>query len=165
MPPAPAGPGRPEAGTADSNSWPVRVAVSSGGVAVATGAEGPQVAMIRTTSLKGRTIWGLPKGAVEKGETPQEAALRELLEETGLRAEVVAELKPLNYWFAWAPEQVRYRKTVHLFLMRITGGRPVPQLEEVDEVRLVPMEEAVRKATYTSERKAIRAASELVASW
>ncbi|HVE92639.1 MAG TPA: NUDIX domain-containing protein [Actinomycetota bacterium] len=164
MPSVPARPG-PDSGAADPKTWPVRVATSSGGVAVSTEGQIPHVALIRTTSLKGRTVWGIPKGAVEPGETPQQAAVREVLEETGLRVEVVSELEPLNYWFAWAPEQVRYRKTVHMFLMRVTGGTPVPQLEEVEEVRLVPIQEAMRKVTYTSERKAVRAAAAIVASW
>jgi ADP-ribose pyrophosphatase YjhB (NUDIX family) len=149
----------------DPRTWPVRRAESYGGVVVRSASEGPQVVLIRPCSDDGRQVWALPKGAGEEGETPEEAALREVAEETGLRAEVVDALEPITYWFTWAPEQVRYRKTVRFFLMRLTSGDPVPDGLEVAEVRFYPLASAYMKATYPSERKVLKTAASMVASW
>jgi 8-oxo-dGTP pyrophosphatase MutT (NUDIX family) len=139
--------------------------MSAGGVVVRNGERGPEVAMIRTTNRRGSTVWGLPKGAPEPAEQPATTALREVREETGLEAEVVAELEPITYWFAWEPEEVRYRKTVHFFLMRATGGSPEDHDDEVEEVSFFPLDEAPRQASYPSEAKILRSAAEVVRSW
>ena len=121
--------------------------------------------MIRTTNRKGAPVWGLPKGTPEPGEEPMDAALREVREETGLRAQVVGELEAITYWFAWEPDRVRYRKTVHFFLMRATGGSTSDHDDEVEEVRFFPVDEAARQASYPSEAKILRAAAEEIAKW
>lgn len=143
----------------DARSWPVRRTTSAGGVVVRERSGGREVALIRTRSLKGDEVWGLPKGLVEPAETPREAAVREVREETGLEAEIADELTPLTYWFAWAPERVRYRKTVHLFLMHSTGGRIEDHDHEVEEVRFVPLEQAASLATHRSEKAALKEAA------
>jgi ADP-ribose pyrophosphatase YjhB (NUDIX family) len=125
----------------------------------------PSVVLIRHTSLKGETVWALPKGQLEPGEQPQDAALREVLEETGLEAEIVGELDHISYWFAWPPERVRYHKTVHFFLMRMRGGDPAAHDSEVEEVAFVSLAEAPRRATHSSERELLQRAAEVVAAW
>jgi 8-oxo-dGTP pyrophosphatase MutT (NUDIX family) len=95
----------------------------------------------------------------EDGETPEQAAVREVAEETGILAEVTGELEPITYWFAWPSERVRYRKTVHYFLMRPIGGELRPDGHEVAEAAYVPLASAHRKATYPSERKVLKAAA------
>ena len=133
-------------GSADPPSkWPVRRVTSAGGVAIEDHPSGPRVALIRTRNLKGAEVWGLPKGAVEPGEDVEAAALREVREETGLEAEIVAELPEVTFWFAWAPDRTRYRKTVRFFLMRVTGGDPTDHDHEVEEVELVPLTAAPRR--------------------
>lgn len=155
-------------------TWPVERAESYGGVVVRTTAAGPEVALIRPRTADGKIVWALPKGAKkEEGEVGSEAALREVKEETGLDAEVVEALEPITYWFTWAPEKVRYRKTVHYFLMRIRAdvgpgvgtAEPKPDGYEVAEVRFFPLRAAHKQATYPSERKILKAAAELAASW
>jgi ADP-ribose pyrophosphatase YjhB (NUDIX family) len=152
-------------GTSDPRTWPVKRATSYGGVVVRDGPDGPEVALIRPASTDDRQVWALPKGTPEPGEDGEETALREVREETGLDAEIVQPLDAITYWFVWAPEQVRYRKTVHFFLMRHTAGEPTPDAVEVAEVRFVPLATAALKASYTSERKVLKAAAKLVASW
>jgi 8-oxo-dGTP diphosphatase len=142
-------------------SWPVRNAVSYGGVVVREGANGPEVALIRPQSADNRQVWALPKGGKEEGESPEDAAVREVLEETGMHADVVRPLESITYWFAWAPEKVRYKKTVHFFLMRYTGGDPTPDAVEVAEVRFFPLDQASKTASYPSERKVLKMAAEL----
>lgn len=129
------------------------------------GPAGCEVALTRRKTLKGQDAWGLPKGQVESGESAAEAALREVREETGLDAEIVEPLDDITYWFAWPPDRTRYRKTVHFFLMKMTGGDPGDHDDEVDEVRFVPAGTAARLASYGSEKKVLRRAAQIVARW
>jgi ADP-ribose pyrophosphatase YjhB (NUDIX family) len=144
----------------DPRSWPVERTESFGGVVVRDGADGPEVLLIKPRTDDGKIVWALPKGAREDGESPQDAAVREVFEETGIAAEIIGELAPVTYWFSWAPERVRYRKTVHYFLMRPVGDTVDPQPDgfEVAEARFVLLGSAPRKATYPSERKVLTAA-------
>jgi ADP-ribose pyrophosphatase YjhB (NUDIX family) len=149
-----------------TQSWPVKRTESYGGVVVRPAADGHDVLLIRPRADADKpVVWALPKGAKEEGEAPEQAAKREVVEETGIIAEVVEPLEPITYWFAWAPEQVRYRKTVHFFLMRPSGGEAVPDGFEVSEVGFFPLATAHKKASYASERKVLQAAADRVASW
>ena len=90
-------------------SRPARREVSAGGVVFRRTAGGPQVALIKAN---GR--WSFPKGNIEKDETPEATALREIAEETGLplsRLRIVTQLPPVKYAFRWGDGLVF--KTVH----------------------------------------------------
>src|SRR6058998_3568736 len=102
---------------------------SSGGAVISVREGVPHVAMIAT---RGRTRWGLPKGAVSQGETSEQAALREVLEETGLEAEIVKPLDTIEYFFRVGDTIIK--KRVDFYLMTHTGGTMTPQLSEVDDV-------------------------------
>lgn len=108
----------------------------------------PFVAMIAT---RGRTRWGLPKGAVGKRETPERAAVREVHEETGLRARIVRPLDTIEYYFR--SRQQLIHKRVDFFWMEYRGGRLRPQLSEVDDAEWVELEAAIERASFDSERK------------
>lgn len=133
----------------------VRNEHSSGGAVVALRDGIPHVAMIAT---RGRSRWGLPKGAVAKGETSQEAALREVQEETGLEATIVKPLDTIEYFFRAGDALIR--KRVDFYLMRHTGGTMTPQLSEVDDVEWVPLSEAIGRASFDSEKKLLEAAQQ-----
>lgn len=146
---------------ASSSGWPVRRAESYGGVVVRTADDGAiEVALIRTRNLKGAEVWTLPKGTPDDGEDPETTALREVREETGLEVEIVEPLAEKTYWFAWPPDRVRYRKTVHLYLMRSVGGDPTRHDAEVEEVRFFPIGEATRRVTYRTDKEILRQAAE-----
>jgi 8-oxo-dGTP diphosphatase len=113
----------------------------------------PHVALIATRS---RTRWGLPKGAVSSGETSEQAALREVREETGIEAEVVKLLDTIEYYFRAGDTLIR--KRVDFYLMRYVGGELTPQLSEVDDVEWVELSEAIQRASFESERKLLEAA-------
>lgn len=98
-------------------------------------------------------IWSLPKGHLEQGESAEEAAIREVREETGLLGEVVAPLGTIDFWFM-AQEQ-RIHKTVHHYLMRMTGGELTADDVEVDEVMWVPLQELASRLTYKDERNLV----------
>ncbi len=151
--------------TADTRRWPVRRAESFGGAVVRSTDVGPEVALIRTRNLRGRQVWTLPKGTAEEGETPETTALREVQEETGIEAEIIEPLEDITYWFVVASGQARYRKTVHYFLMRATGGDIDRHDDEVEEVRFVPVREAAQMVTYPTDRKVLKRLEELSGKW
>ena len=123
----------------------------SAGGAVVTVVDGkPFLAMIAT---RGGTRWGLPKGALNAGETAEQAAVREVNEETNLEAEIVATLESIEYWFRVSDGTIQ--KRVDFFLMRYLAGDLRPQLEEVDAVEWVPLADATTRASFDSERKVI----------
>lgn len=113
------------------------------------------VAMIAT---RDRTRWGLPKGALSKGETSEHAALREVQEETGLDAEVVEPLETIEYFFRAGDMLIR--KNVDFYIMRFLGGEMRPQLSEVDDVAWVALDDAVDRASFDSEKKLLRKVAE-----
>ena len=126
---------------------------SSGGAVISTRDGIPFVALIAT---RGKTRWGLPKGAVSEGETSEQAALREVLEETGLQAEIVKPLDTIEYFFRAGDTLIR--KRVDFYLMRYVAGELQPQLSEVDDVEWVELSQAIQRASFDSERKLLEAA-------
>jgi ADP-ribose pyrophosphatase YjhB (NUDIX family) len=129
--------------------------VSAGGVILDD--EG-RVALTARRTFGGVLHWGLPKGQVEAGEAIPDAALREALEETGLEAEIVKPLPTIDYWYVDKGRSARVHKFVHYFLMRATGGDPSAHDNESEEVALLEPGEAMRRASFKSEREVIRAA-------
>ncbi len=126
---------------------------SSGGAVISMRNGTTYVALIAT---RGKTRWGLPKGAVSDGETSPQAALREVLEETGLQAEIVKLLDTIEYFFRAGDTLIR--KRVDFYLMRYVGGDLKPQLSEVDDVEWVEISEAIQRASFESERKLLESA-------
>src|SRR5437016_14563698 len=118
---------------------------SSGGAVISVRSGAAYVAMIAT---RGRSRWGLPKGAVAEGETSEAAALREVLEETGLQAQIVKPLDTIEYFFRAGDTLIK--KRVDFYLMLQIGGTLTPQLTEVDDVEWVALSEAIERASFES---------------
>ncbi len=119
--------------------------------------EGEPYAALIATKRKSR--WGLPKGTVDEGEQPEQTAVREVLEETGLRAEVLIPLRSIEYYFRAGAGLVH--KNVDFFLMRYVGGQLRPQLSEVDDVQWFALEEAISRSSFQSERKVLEQARQI----
>ncbi|MCU1663255.1 MAG: hypothetical protein QOI36_4134 [Pseudonocardiales bacterium] len=117
-------------------------------------------AVIGRLDRRGRLLWSLPKGHIEPGETAEEAAVREVEEETGIIGRVVAPLGTIDFWFV--AEDRRVHKTVHHFLLRALGGELSDSDVEVSEVAWVPLDELESRLAYADERRLIRRATELM---
>lgn len=117
-------------------------------------------AVIGRLDRRGRMLWSLPKGHIEAGETAEEAAVREVAEETGIIGRVVAPLGTIDFWFV--AEDRRVHKTVHHFLLRALGGELSDEDVEVAEVAWVPLHELESRLAYADERRLIRRATELM---
>ncbi|MBI4311397.1 MAG: NUDIX domain-containing protein [Chloroflexi bacterium] len=107
-------------------------------------------------------LWALPKGGPDTEETLEETALREVREETGLEAKIVASLGSIQYWYFRAQDSVRCHKTVHFFLMTPTGGATSLHDPEFDVVEWFPLEEAVRNMNYETEIALVQKAANMV---
>ena len=100
-------------------------------------------------------VWALPKGLIGPGEKPEEAALREVGEETGVEARLVTKLGDIRYVYTWDGERVF--KVVSFYLLRYSRGRlgeiAPEQRIEVDEARWLPLDEAPKLLAYRGERE------------
>jgi 8-oxo-dGTP pyrophosphatase MutT (NUDIX family) len=134
---------------------------SAGGVVFRPGQHETEVLVCGRTA---DGLWALPKGTPEPGETLEQTALREVSEETGVEVEVVGLVGEIRYWFSRPQEGVRYYKTVRHYLMRPVGGDTSKHDHEFDEVRWLPVQEALKLLTYRNETRILRQAVELVRS-
>ena len=135
---------------------------SAGGLVVdrVGGEDGaPRAAVIARRNRAGRVEWCLPKGHPEGTETLEEAAVREVAEETGIQGRVLAPLGTIDYWFSVADKRIH--KVVHHYLMEATGGRLTieddPDAEAID-VAWVPVDQLDSRLTFPNERRIAGAA-------
>jgi 8-oxo-dGTP pyrophosphatase MutT (NUDIX family) len=134
--------------------------VSAGGVVYRHGDDGVEIVLAARRTRRGDLAWGLAKGGIEANESAEEAAVREVREETGIEAEIEASLGETRYFYVW--ENVRIRKTVHFFLMRATGGDPADRDDEMEDVQWFPLERSLKRAAYRGEREVLGRAAELL---
>jgi 8-oxo-dGTP pyrophosphatase MutT (NUDIX family) len=125
---------------------------SSGGVIYRRSPEGVEVALTQTSR---GAMWCLPKGRVEEEETIEEAALREVKEETGLTGAIRQPLRPIEYRYTARDangERTPIKKTVHFFLMEYRDGSTADHDTEVVDVRWFPLDVAGRLLHHPGER-------------
>jgi 8-oxo-dGTP pyrophosphatase MutT (NUDIX family) len=125
--------------------------VSAGGVVV----RGDDVIVIVPTrrSASGQKVLALPKGHVDPGETPVEAARREVREEAGVEADLVEELGEVRYWYQ--RDGMKIAKLVTFFLFRYRSGDLDDHDSEVEHARWIPLEEAAKTLSYKGEREMV----------
>ena len=137
----------------------LKTQVSSGGLIFRRYDGSIEVAMV---AVKGGNVWCLPKGLIDKGEVPEKTAIREVAEETGLKGRIIEKLGEITYWYYIKEENIKCRKTVHFFLMEYEGGDVSNHDWEVDDASWFPIDEAIEKAGYKSEREMIKKAEEIL---
>lgn len=134
---------------------------SAGGLVVDLDGDVPRGALIGRVDRRGRLLWSLPKGHVEPGETAEQAAIREIQEETGISGEILGSLGTIDFWFI--ADGRRIHKTVHHFLLRAVGGELSDADIEVSEVAWVPLPDITEQLAYPDERGLVDAAGRLLA--
>jgi 8-oxo-dGTP pyrophosphatase MutT (NUDIX family) len=162
-------PSRPERGAANKPAsrrrrgrWLRQVEeFSAGGLILDLAGEVPLGALIARTDRHGKLLWSLPKGHIEAGETPEQAAVREVEEETGISGVILAELGTIDFWFV--ADGRRIHKTVRHYLMRATGGELSDADIEVAEVAWVPLPQISAQLAYPDERGLVDTAGRLLA--
>jgi 8-oxo-dGTP pyrophosphatase MutT (NUDIX family) len=133
---------------------------SAGGLVVDRSGAAPVAAVIARLNRAGRVEWCLPKGHLENGETAEQAAVREIAEETGILGEIVGALGTIDYWFS--VEGKRVHKHVHHYLLLAVGGSLTveddPDHEAIDAA-WVPLTDLGERLAFPNERRIAREAS------
>lgn len=142
-------------------NYSLRTQFSAGGVVFREHQGRLQVALI---SVGDPPRWQLPKGSIGKAETNEEAALREVREETGLTAELISPIDKIDYWFYGRDQTstVRVHKHVHFFLLRYLSGDTQDHDHEVNEARWVDIQAAEAMLNFDGERAILAKARQIM---
>lgn len=128
----------------------------------------PPISRTRRQPLR-KVVLALPKGLVDEGEKPEEAAIREVREETGVTAALISKLTDIRYVYvrSWGDRE-RVFKIVSFYLLRYQSGRiddVTPEMRvEVRRALWLPLEDAPTKLSYGGERQVVRKALDYVQS-
>jgi 8-oxo-dGTP pyrophosphatase MutT (NUDIX family) len=142
---------------------PVVPQFSAGGVAFRhTKERGIEVALIAVGESR---RWQLPKGTIERDESPEAAALREVREEAGVETELVEPIEEIEYWYVGDSRgrRARFHKKVHFYLMRYLAGDVADHDQEVQESRWFEIDEAIERLAFKNEQNVVVAAKARIA--
>ncbi|GAB4087273.1 NUDIX hydrolase [Myceligenerans cantabricum] len=129
------------------------------------GSAGFDAAVLLRRNRNGRLEWCLPKGHLEGEETPEEAAIREIVEETGIRGSIQHDLGVIDYWFTG--EDRRVHKVVHHFLLRAESGDLTVENDpdgEAEDAVWIGMDDLPGKLSYPNEQRLAAVAAERLGS-
>lgn len=143
---------------------PVSNEVSAGGIAIYVKDGVAMAAAIGRRNRHGKLEWCLPKGHLEEGETPEQAAVREVAEEAGVTGEIIQPLGVIDYWFTG--DDRRVHKVVHHFLLEAQSDRITTEGDpdqEAEVAEWVPVARLPKRLSYPNERRMAQLAAELLA--
>lgn len=142
---------------------PVVSEVSAGGVVVDTTCPKLSTAIIARRNRGGRLEWCLPKGHLESNESAEEAAVREVREETGIISRVEKHLGVIDYWFTGHDHRIH--KIVYHYLLTVVGGCLTvagdPD-EEAEDAQWVPLADLPSRLSYPNEQRLAGTAAALL---
>lgn len=143
---------------------PTKLQLSAGGVVFRWNEAQIEVALI---SVGSERRWQLPKGQINPAESAESAARREVREETGLEAELLALIEKIEYWYVSkkARHLVRFHKFVSFYLLRYQSGSTDQHDHEVNEARWVDIDQAHTMLAFKSEQKVLKQAKEMIISF
>ncbi|MDD9205507.1 NUDIX hydrolase [Georgenia sp. 10Sc9-8] len=147
-----------------SGTLPVVDETSAGGLVVDVQHGRAFTAVIARRNRAGRLEWCLPKGHLEGSETAEEAAVREIAEETGITGRVLRHLATIDYWFAGNDRRVH--KVVHHYLLEATGGDLTIENDpdhEAEDVAWVDLDRVASRLAYPNERRVVATAKDVLA--
>lgn len=132
--------------------------VSAGGVVFRRGPDGVATFLLIRDSYR---HWGLPKGHLEDGESPAQAALRETAEETGLGdLALQGPIRIIDWHFRFRGRRIH--KFCHFFLFESPSAEAVPQVDEgITACRWLPLEQALETLSYDNARGVLKRAGEM----
>lgn len=140
---------------------PTKLQISAGGVAFRKQDGRIDVALI---SVGEENRWQLPKGLVDKGESTEDAALREVREEAGIETEIMTRIDKVEYWYFWKEngQRIRYHKFVYFYLLRYKAGDVRDHDHEVNDARWVDIDDAIEMLAFDNEKKIMEKAKGLI---
>ena len=121
------------------------------------------VALMARFNRGGKLEWCIPKGHLEQDETSEQAAIREVFEETGLEAQIIQHLGEVNYQFIQDGSKIS--KMVHVYLMQQTGGElsfDKDPHKEASELEWVQVSELLARLSHGNEKRIAKLAIELI---
>lgn len=127
---------------------------SAGGLVV-------QESRILLISTQAGRRWQLPKGHIEPGETPEETAVREVREETGVTGRVIAPLPGVEYWFIERGLRRVHKRVDYFLLSYVSGDAADFDAGEVSGAEWFPWDEGIARLTFDNERRVVRQAREI----
>ena len=132
--------------------------VSAGGVVFRRGADGVATFLLIRDSYR---HWGLPKGHLENGESPAQAALRETAEETGLGDLALhGPIRIIDWHFRFRGRRIH--KFCHFFLFESPSAEAVPQVDEgITACRWLSLDQALETLSYDNARGVLKRAGEM----
>lgn len=116
-------------------------------------------------AVRGGNVWCLPKGIVDRNESPEKTALREVQEETGLKGRILKEIDKISYWYFIKEENAKCKKTVYFYLMQYESGNTDDHDREVDDASWFQVDEAIDKVAYKGDREILEKAKAMISEY